>query len=76
MTRTVSFAPNQMVSCVQLNNVISDNIRETDECFTLVIDPPPGSDLVPGGNANVTIVDNTVIASPGECNINTVIAVT
>ena len=67
----MSFAPNQMVSCVLMDNIITDNVRETDECFTLVIDPPPGSDLVPGGNANVTIVDNTIITSPGKYNINT-----
>ena len=54
----MSFAPNQMVSCVLMNNVIDDNVAENTECFRLIIDPPPGSDLVPGGEANVTITDD------------------
>ena len=62
----MSFAPNQMIACTLMDNIISDNVRETDECFSLVIVPPGGSGLVPGGNANVTIIDNTIITSPGE----------
>ena len=56
MTVTVNFDPNQMVSCVEMNNIIDDNIAEDDECFSLVIVVPPGSSLVPGENANVTII--------------------
>ena len=58
VTMTVTFAPNQMVSCVNMNNVIDDSINEPTECFQLVIMVPPGSRLVPGDNANVTILDD------------------
>ena len=58
-TRTVTFAPNQMVACINMNNIIDDRVREEQECFQLVIIVPPGSRLVPGGNANVTIIDVT-----------------
>jgi len=69
---TVSFDANERVSCSVINNIIDDNIRETDQCFLLKIVPGPDSDLVPGGNANVTIVDDDIIlASPSElCSKN------
>ena len=60
VTTTVTFAPNQMVSCVDMNNIIDDSITEPTECFQLVIMVPPGSRLVPGDNANVTIIDEDV----------------
>ena len=58
VTMTVTFAPNQMVSCVDMSNIIDDSVFEQTECFQLVITVPPGSRLVPGGNANVTIIDD------------------
>ena len=58
VTTNVIFAPNQMVSCVDMNNIIYDSINEPTECFQLVIMVPPGSRLVPGDNANVTILDD------------------
>ena len=54
----MTFAPNQMVSYVLMNNVIDDNVAEDTECFRFIIDPPDDSDLVPGGEANVTIIDD------------------
>ena len=54
----MTFAPNQMVSCILMDNIINDDVDEDTECFRLVIDPPPGSDLVSGGDANVTIIDD------------------
>ena len=67
VTVTVSFAPNQMISCVQIDNIIDDNIRETTQCFSLIIQTPPDSKLVPGGNANVTILDDdATIATTSE----------
>ena len=58
VTRTVTFAPNQMVACIDMNNIIDDSAPEGQECFQLVIMVPPGSRLVPGDNANVTIIDD------------------
>ena len=55
---TVTFAPNQRIACVEMNNIIDDNVLEGTECFSLVITVPPGSGLVPGDSANVTITDN------------------
>ena len=54
----MTFAPNQMIACVVMNNVIDDNVREGPECFSLVIRVPPDSGLVPGDSANVTIIDD------------------
>lgn len=61
----VSFSPNQRTSCVQMNNIINDNVREVAQCFSLVITVPPDSGLVPGSNANVTIIDDDVIIVSG-----------
>ena len=58
VTATVTFASNQMVACIDMNNIIDDSAPEPTECFQLVIMVPPGSHLVPGDNANVTIIDN------------------
>ena len=54
----MTFAANQRISCTLINNVIDDIVFEETECFSLVITVPPGSRLVPGGDANVTIIDN------------------
>ena len=64
----VNFAPNQEISCVQIDNIIDDSIQELVESFFLVITQPPrGSRIIPGGNATVTIDDNDVIIqSTGE----------
>ena len=51
-----------------MNNVINDNVREGPECFSLVIAVPPGSGLVPGDSANVTIIDDEP-ADTGEKSI-------
>ena len=64
----MTFAPNQMIACVVMNNVINDNVPEGPECFSLVITVPPGSGLVPGDSANVTILDNKPIID-GEKSI-------
>ena len=63
----VNFDANQRISCQVITNIIDDSVIEADQCFSLVIVTPPGSDLVPGGKANVTIVDDDVIiTSIGE----------
>lgn len=71
-TRTVTFAPNQMVACIDMNNIIDDRVREGQECFQLVIIVPPGSRLVPGGNANVTIVDGIIPQTSGKQMISVI----
>ena len=53
----MTFAPDQMIACVEMNNIIDDSVPEGPECFSLVITVPPGSGLVPGDSANVTIID-------------------
>ena len=60
--RMVTFAPNQMISCVLMDNIVDDNVAEDTECFTLIIDPPDDSDLVPGANTTVTIEDDDPIS--------------
>lgn len=54
----MTFEPNQMISCVLMDNIVDDNVAEDTECFTLIIVPPPDSDLVPGANTTVTIEDD------------------
>ena len=69
VTVTVSFAPNQEISCVLINNIIDDNIHEVTQCFSLVIKVPSSdSRLVPGGRANVNILDDDqpIISSSGQ----------
>ena len=58
VTEGVSFAPNQMISCIEMNNVVDDGIPEQMECFELMMRVYPGSGLGPGDNANVTIIDS------------------
>ena len=41
-----------------MDNIVDDSNFEDTECFILVITVPPDSDLVPGGNATVTIMDD------------------
>ena len=70
VTRTVTFQPNQMIRCIEMNNIIDDSVREGSECFSLVITVPPGSRLIPGDEANVTILDDEpVVTITGEKSI-------
>ena len=66
----MTFQPNQMIRCIEMNNIIDDIVLEGPECFSLVITVPPGSRLIPGNNANVTILDDEpVVTTSGEQSI-------